>query len=112
MARPLFSHQLVTQAPTHYEVSLPITTNATLGPFNVVIGDASGGNITLTLPLARDRRGSEFWIIKKNVGGQVTVSRAGADGIGFAGTASVNLTGQDSVMHLVSDGVSTWVRLQ
>ena len=112
MPKPFFSHATVFGQPGLIVALQTITTATTIVNGDEVISvDAAGGAFALTLPFAASRRGRELYIVKANNVNNVTVTAQGADVIGFAGAATVILTLVDTVLHLVSDGVSRWIRL-
>jgi hypothetical protein len=76
---------------------------------SVVVGDASGGAFTLTLPAANSvPAGRQFRFKKKDnvVGNNLTVAAAGSDTIDGATSFVLNIQYQS--VTLVSDGSSNW----
>jgi hypothetical protein len=69
--------------------------------------DATGGAVTVTLPLALGRGGRQIGVIKTDSSGNaVTVSRSGSDVINGATTQS--LASQYSRMVVISDDTTNW----
>lgn len=88
------------------------TSNQTLTKINgLVQGDATGGNVTFTLPLANALGGfSQTIVVTKSDPGVnlVKVQRQGSDTIQGA-TATVDISNQWGAVTFKSDGVSNWI---
>ena len=84
-----------------------LAANTTLdATHHTILGDASGGAITLTLPAASAAAGREYRVTKSDSSSNtVTVARAGGDTID--GQTSVALGSQYEALSFVSDG-SNW----
>lgn len=80
-------------------------TSTLLETDRIILGDAGGGAVTLTLPVALGRR-RRMTVKRLNAGANVTVAAAGTDTID--GAASVVLTAQWQVLDLIADGISAW----
>jgi hypothetical protein len=69
--------------------------------------DATGGAVTITLPLSASWRGREIIVIKVDASANaVTVARSGSDVIN--GSASHSLASQYSKARYVADGTINW----
>lgn len=94
-----------------YAVTTKSTTGSiSLGEYFVLI-DASGGNITLTLPAASTAFGAGMgiqYVFKRvdNSGNTISIARAGSDTID--GATSMGLTAQYEVKELQCSSTSTW----
>jgi hypothetical protein len=84
--------------------TVTISGNTTLdATHHTVLGDATGGNITFTLPLASTCAGRAYWVKKIDVSSNtVTVTRTGADTID--GTTSRIIASQWEAYVFKSDG--------
>ena len=89
-------------------VSTVTTTTTLTHAASVVLGNNSGGQIWVTLPLASTCKGHQITVkkISPDVDGAVNVQCQGTDAIDIANVHSLNLR-YDFVV-LVSDGVSHW----
>src|SRR4051812_3797198 len=75
---------------------------------NTILADASGGALTVTLPSAAGCEGKPLTIRRTNQGTNVvTVSAAGGQTIGTAGSTSFRLLGRNALLTVQSDG-SNW----
>lgn len=91
-----------TQALTTTTASL----TATLA-HDVLLCDATGGAITVTLPVAAQRIKTPLWVKKIDAtANAVTIAASGAETID--GAASVSFAVQYQSYTIVSDGVSKW----
>ena len=93
----------------HYGVTLT-TVNFAAGVDSgsaVILGNASSGSITVTLPLAADQPGDVFFIKKIDANqAVVNVTASGDDTIDGAATQVLGTRYQ--VIQVVSDGETTW----
>jgi hypothetical protein len=89
--------------------TLTKTSNYTLvGGDLLVYGDASGGNVTLTLPIASAVNPNVVYSAEKtSAANTLSVARAGSDTIN-GGTTALTLTALHGRYDLVSDGASAW----
>jgi hypothetical protein len=86
--------------------TLAVTT--VLGTHHTVLGDASGGSITFTLPLATTAPGRAYWVKKiDSSSNTVTVARDGADLID--GATTLVLASQWESYVIQSDGTNWYV---
>ena len=87
-----------------YPVPRTITTNTTLDiTYRMVSVDATGGNVTVTLPPVADITGREYWIKRwDSSGNTATLDGDGAEEIDKVTTQELNL--EDEVMHIVCYG--------
>ena len=75
---------------------------------NVLLADASGGAVTVTLPAAADVPGRHFTIKKTDgTGNTVTIDGAGAETIDGAATQVIST--QYTALTIASDGSTWWV---
>lgn len=73
--------------------------------------DASGGAVTVTLPLSAGRMGRQIGVIKTDSSANaVTVARSGSDAIN--GASSKSLASQYSRTVVIADGASAWDIIQ
>lgn len=87
-----------------------VTTATTIVDSDAVIAaDATGGAITVTLPVAAKNRGREFWVIRLN-GGANAVTLDGADSETINGATTLALGSQYAVAHIVCTGTA-WLRI-
>jgi hypothetical protein len=88
--------------------SITVTNNYTIDPDtdHTILGDASGGNITITLPLAAISQGP--FVVKKIDGSAnvVFIQRTNPDQIN--GGVNIGLTTQYETSNLGSDGINDW----
>jgi len=71
-----------------------------------ILGNATGGAITITLPPASNTGLMVFVLKTDSSGNNVNITAAGSDTI--QGSATVNLTTQYQKRLLIADGVTTW----
>jgi len=95
-----------------------ITANRTLDETDhLILVDATGGNITVTIPLASGKNGRVYEVRRTdNSGNTVTISRTSSDvffrnNTTAASVTSFTLTSGAPYSRLVSDGGSTWYEL-
>lgn len=74
-----------------------------------VIGDATSGVLTLTMPSAADVTNQVFTLSKGDTSANKVVVSA-ADGIGAAASATLDLLGADESVMLQSDGTQYWIK--
>jgi len=109
----LFVQGLQSNHGNYYKVSNTTTDiTASLQAYFYTI-DASGGNVTVTLPAASTAFGNTMGITYKfqrtdNSGNTVTIQRAGSDTIN--GATSFTLTAQYGVKQLQCTSTSTWAQ--
>lgn len=93
-----------------FNCSVTATAAVTLGGYDHVFCDATGGNIAVLVPLARSKTNTAYWVQKTDVSANtVTLNRSGSDTIG--GSTSVVLSAQNEWIRIYSDG-TTWRRFQ
>lgn len=102
---------LLSEAGNFYHVRAVTTTGNILLTDYFITVDATGGNVTLTLPAASTAFGNAVgiqYVIKRidNSGNTITIQRAGSDTID--GGTSVTLTTQWEVKELQGTSTSTW----
>ena len=88
--------------------------NATLTADNagLVLVNAAGGNVALTLPAANGMNGLPMrfaFVRTDNSTNTVTITAAGTDTIQPAGTASITLSGANDAAELAANGTNGWV---
>lgn len=85
-----------------------ITASYSVDNETAILADATGGAITVTLPLSNSETINRAILVKRlNAGANaVTVQRSGADLID--GAATNVLGAQYAVVRLLSDGAGTW----
>jgi len=84
--------------------SVAATATLTLADAGLVVVDATGGDITITLPAASDLSAARFTFVRMDgTANTVTIDPAGADTI--EGAASATLVGR---LALIGNGVDTW----
>ena len=89
------------------------TSSATLTADNagLVLVNAAGGNVTLTLPAANGMNGLPMrfaFVRTDNSTNTVTITAAGTDTIQPAGTASITLSGANDAAELTANGTNGW----
>lgn len=85
----------------------PLTADTTLGPeHNLVVVDASGGGVTITLPLLSEAYQAVTIIKGDTSSNAVTVQRAGSDTMLAAGVTSITLNVADDAARLLP--LDTW----
>ena len=83
----------------------------TIDNAGLVVVDASGGSLNITLPLANAMLGTSFRVVRvdNNYGASVTVSRVGSDQLSWgAGTMVVFALAPGDSRELVSNGSNAW----
>ncbi len=91
-----------------------VTANTTLTADNagLVLVNAAGGNVALTLPAANGMNGlpMRFAFVRTDTSANtVTITAAGSDTIGPMAATSVTLTAAGDTMQLTSNGSNGWV---
>ena len=90
----------------HHTISTNTTIDATYGTIEI---DASGGNVTVTLPSAASNAGKVYMIAAKDVSGGTALVSAGTDNLGYVGGPnSKAFAGNGDAMIIWSDGSAVW----
>lgn len=91
---------------------IKVTTSQTLGEANFILADASGGDITLTLPPAASLMGRVYVIERINPVSRfsVIVARSQNDRINGL-KQDIILSQQFASVYLISDGINNWIRV-
>jgi hypothetical protein len=86
-----------------------ITADATAGDGGLILADATGGAITVTLPAVADAGEGAAYLVKKTdaSGNAVTIDGSGAETID--GGATVALAAQNDFAEVFCDGTEWWV---
>lgn len=109
MPRPLlYGHTLAPRQQETHSVLFVNTTSALNTGHDVIVGDTSLGNVTLTLPPDRNR-GSQFIFVKAVGANQLIIQCGGTDLI--VGAPSVTLNAAGAVLFLIASGTGNWLRI-
>ena len=92
-----------------YLVTTSIVVTTTLTALSdVVLVDASAGNVIINLPAAASVRGKQYWVKKVDSGGNsVTIDGNGSETIDGSGTKSTST--QYNGWHIVSNGTNWFI---
>jgi len=71
-----------------------------------ILGDATSGAVTITLPAASNAGMLVFVVKKDSTGNNVNIAAAGGDSVN--GSSSISLTSQYQKRLLIADGGTTW----
>lgn len=100
---------------TGFQNGVLIQSNTTITAFNSpytlsntasIFADATGGNITVNVPLAANNGGAVYYIKKTNSSNSVSILPSGGDTI--EGEVSKILYAIGETISIISDGISNW----
>lgn len=85
-----------------------VTTNTLVGAYNIVLVDASAGNVTISLPAAASVNNQNFEVKKiDSTSNLVIIDADGSETID--GDTTMTLAFQNSAIDLVSNGTSWYI---